>query len=137
MSHVQRHPGTRARWARVRGDPDTERSIRRITALADLLDSRFVIPGLGVRIGLDPIVGLIPVVGDTATALIGAYIVAEAVRLGTRKRVLARMTTNLALDWAIGLIPIVDIFFDVAFKANNKNARLLIREHEHGRLKRT
>lgn len=133
MSHIQRRVAP-ASARRTAPKPDADASIRRITALADLLDSRFEIPGLGVRVGLDAIVGLVPVIGDTATTLAGAFIVAEAVRLGARKRVLARMATNLALDWLVGLIPIADIFFDVAYKANNRNARLLLREHERGKL---
>lgn len=134
MSHVQRTTESAA-WATRRPEPDAAATIRRISALAHLLDSRFEIPGLGVRIGLDAIVGLIPVVGDTATTIAGAYILTEAVRLGVRKRVLARMGVNLALDWAVGLIPVVDILFDVAYKANNKNARLVIREYEEGKLR--
>lgn len=133
MSYVQRRLAPAS--ARPPGS-DADAAIRRITALADLLDSRFEIPGLGVRIGLDAIVGLVPVIGDTATTVAGAFIVAEAVRLGARKRVLARMSANLALDWLIGLVPVADIFFDVAYKANNRNARLLLREHQRGKLRR-
>ncbi len=105
-----------------------ERSIARAERLADLLDRAYQVPGTNIRFGLDAIIGLIPVVGDTATAVAGLYPVMEGKRHNIRKRILARMLVNLGVDWLIGLIPLVDIVFDVAYKANVKNARLLAGE---------
>src|SRR5690606_11957720 len=102
MSSVHRGQAGEAPWARRREEPDAAATVRRVCMLADLLDSRFEIPGLGVRLGLDAIVGLIPVVGDVATTVAGAYIVSEAARLGVRRRILARMAANLAIDFAVG-----------------------------------
>ncbi|MCA9443615.1 MAG: DUF4112 domain-containing protein [Candidatus Omnitrophica bacterium] len=113
-----------------------DRSMDRIAKLADLLDNRYRIPGTPIRVGWDPIIGLIPVVGDTLTAGLGGFIVREAIRLGARKRVILRMLFNLFLDWLIGLVPFIDILLDMGFKANAKNARLLVREWEAGRLKK-
>lgn len=107
---------------------DRQAALDRSRRLADLLDQRFRAPGTRIRFGLDAIVGLIPVIGDTATLLIGLYPVAEGVRWGVRKRTIARMLWNLLFDWLIGLIPLIDIVLDVAFKANLRNARLLERE---------
>ncbi|MCA9412459.1 MAG: DUF4112 domain-containing protein [Candidatus Omnitrophica bacterium] len=119
-----------------REDEPFDRGLNRVSRLANLLDSRYRIPGTVLRIGWDPIIGLIPVVGDTLTAGLGAYIVREAIRLGARKRVILRMLFNLFLDWLIGLVPFIDILLDMGFKANAKNARLLVREWEAGRLKK-
>jgi hypothetical protein len=100
----------------------------RTAALALLLDSRFEIPGTGVRFGLDPLIGLIPGVGDTISAALGSLIIAEAVHLGVRKEVIAKMIANLAIDWVIGLVPVVGDAFDLVFKSNLRNLELLERE---------
>ncbi|MEO0715991.1 MAG: DUF4112 domain-containing protein, partial [Planctomycetota bacterium] len=69
--------------------------------------------------------GIVPVVGDTATLLIGLYPVLEALRSRARKRTIARMLANLGIDWLLGLVPFLDLALDVAFKANTRNLRLL------------
>jgi len=106
----------------------------RSLALAKMLDSRYRVPVLGVRFGLDPLIGLLPVVGDTITLAMGLIIVADAVRLGVRRGPLVQMVVNLAVDWVVGLVPGLDVIFDVAFKANLRNARILEREWAEGRL---
>lgn len=98
-----------------------------VDRLAGLMDSRFRVPGTGFRFGLDPIIGLVPVVGDTATALIGAAMIREAVRLRLGPGVIVRMLWNLAVDWAVGLVPGIDLILDSAVKAHSKNAALLYR----------
>lgn len=102
--------------------PATLRSVRR---LADLLDTAFVVPGTNIRFGLDAILGLVPVLGDTLTAGLGLLPVIAASKLGLGKGLAMRMLGNLFVDWLVGLIPVVDIFFDVAFKANIRNLKLL------------
>ncbi|MEZ6233351.1 MAG: DUF4112 domain-containing protein [Phycisphaerales bacterium] len=116
-------PGPAAAQGRVR-PVELPRSL----ALAAWLDSRFRIPGTRIRFGWDSIIGLVPVVGDTVATGLGALIVADAVRLGVRRRAIAQMGANLAIDWVLGLVPVVDVVADVAFKANKRNARLLRRE---------
>jgi hypothetical protein len=96
--------------------------------LAFLLDSRWRIPVIGFRFGVDAVAGLLPVVGDFATGLISAHIVHKAWRLGAPRRLILQMAGNVALDVAIGSIPLAGTVFDVFFKANNVNVRLL-REH--------
>lgn len=93
--------------------------------LASLMDTRFSIPGTNIRFGLDPIIGLLPVAGDTITFAIGLAMISEARRLGLGPRVMVKMVGNLALDWLLGLIPGIDLVLDTAFKAHLKNARLL------------
>lgn len=98
---------------------------RRLDRLSWLLDSAIKVPGLNFRIGLDGLLGLVPVAGDTLTALLSSYIIAEAVRLRVPKRVLLRMGLNTGLDMLLGFIPLVGDIFDFAFKANRKNVQLL------------
>jgi hypothetical protein len=95
--------------------------------LARWLDDAFVLPGLNLRFGLDPIIGLIPVVGDLATTLISLYIIATAAKLKVPKSTLARMGLNIMIDSVVGAIPFVGNVFDFAWKANAKNAQLLER----------
>jgi Domain of unknown function (DUF4112) len=101
----------------------TER-IRRLRALAHLLDDSIPLPG-GYRIGLDPIIGLIPGLGDAIGALVSAYIINEARSLGAPRSILMRMTGNVFTEALIGAIPFVGDLFDAAFKANTRNLALL------------
>ena len=100
-------------------------ALRRASAIAEFLDNRFVLPGTNIRFGFDPIIGLIPGIGDTLSAGIGAYIVYEAIRLRIGVWPITKMIFNLAVDWLVGLIPVVDIFADTAIRPNAKNAKLL------------
>ena len=97
----------------------------RMRAAARLLDSRFRIPGTNIRFGLDAIVGLVPGLGDFAGAAASAYFIYEAVRLGAPASVVTRMATNVGIEALVGAIPVLGDLFDVAFKANNRNVRLL------------
>ncbi len=96
--------------------------------LAKLLDSSFRVPGTGFRFGWDPLIGLIPVVGDALSFGLGSLIVIDAWRLGVRRRVLARMVVNLIADFLVGTAPVVGDAADFFVKANRANARLLRRE---------
>lgn len=102
--------------------------IRDIELLAILLDSQFRVPFTRFRFGLDPVLGLIPGLGDAALALPACYILYRAHRLGVRRRVLARMGWNIAVDLAVGAVPLFGDFFDAAFRANLRNLALLRRE---------
>jgi len=108
--------------------PEEEIALQRVARLAYWLDDRFQIPGTRLRMGLDGLLGLIPGIGDTATALVAAYIVLEAARLGVPKRTLARMIANVGVDYIVGLVPLLGDLGDFAWKANRRNARML---HEH------
>ncbi len=92
--------------------------------LARLMDSSIRLPG-GFRIGVDGLIGLVPVVGDLAAAGVSFYIVAQAARAGAPISVIARMVLNVALDAMIGAIPALGDMFDFAFKANLRNAKLM------------
>jgi hypothetical protein len=108
--------------------PSREDAIARVTLVAKLLDSAFLIPGLNRRVGLDSIIGLVPGVGDAISAALASYIIWEARQLGLPRWKIARMIGNLAVDTAIGAIPIAGDVFDVFFKSNERNLRIL---HDH------
>ena len=105
---------------------DTERVLRRLEALGSLLDSRFRLPG-GFRFGLDPLIGLVPGIGDGISAIVALYIVLEAWRLGASRGTLARMLLNIGLDFAIGVIPVLGDAADFVFRSNRRNLELLRR----------
>lgn len=111
------------------GDPtlagEAEVIRQRLNALAWLLDNSIRLPGIGFRIGLDALLGLIPVVGDAVGVLISGYIVREAARLGVPRSTLVRMVANVAIEGLVGMVPLLGDVFDAAWKANQRNARLL------------
>lgn len=99
--------------------------VARLGRLADKLDTRFRIPGLGLRVGWDSILGLIPGVGDVATAVPGALMIYEAGRMGARRRAMARIGWNTGVDMVIGGIPLFGDVFDAFFKSHRKNFKIL------------
>jgi hypothetical protein len=109
--------------------------IARIDALATLLDTALVIPGTGIRFGLDALIGFFPVLGDTITTALSLFIVHEAYQLGAPGHVIARMLGNVALDGVLGAVPLVGDVFDVLWRANRRNVRLLLEwlEYEYRR----
>src|SRR5262245_37621626 len=107
--------------------------IARIDVLATLLDTALVIRGTGVRFGLDALIGLFPVVGDIITTALSLFIVHEAYQLGAPGHVIARMLGNVALDGVFGAVPLVGDAFDVLWRANRRNVRLLREWLDHER----
>ena len=107
---------------------DIAAEVARLDRLAVLLDSRFRVPGLGWRFGLDGIVGLVPVVGDTLSLAPAAYILWQARRLGVSNHTLGRMTVNAGIDYAVGLVPFAGDLFDTVFKSNLRNIELVKRD---------
>lgn len=101
--------------------------IEQLRRLARLFDSAFRIPGTGIRFGLDPIVGLVPGIGDLASPILTLLILWHAAALRVPRIVLVRMVLNAAIDAAVGAIPIAGDIFDVAWKANDWNLALLER----------
>ncbi len=101
--------------------------MERVERLASLMDEAYRVPGTNYRIGLDGIVGLLPVVGDAVSLGTNAYVIYVAERLGVSRVTLARMLLNAGVDFAIGSIPMVGDLFDVAFKSHLRNLTLLRR----------
>ena len=106
-------------------DPASVR--RRIEAMEQLLERAVVVPGINRPIGLDAIVGLVPVVGDVIAAALGAYLIWEASNLGLPKWKLWRMAGNVAFDSAVGAVPIAGDLFDFLFRSNSRNLRIVKR----------
>lgn len=98
--------------------------VQRLQRLARLWDAAIRVPG-GITIGLDPLVGLVPGVGDAVGALVSGYIVLEAARLGVPAVTLLRMLLNIAIDALVGSIPVAGDLFDFAWKSNLRNVALI------------
>lgn len=106
-------------------DPASVR--RRLEAVEAVLERAFVLPGINRPVGLDSIVGLIPVLGDIVTASMGAWLVWEGRNLKMSKFQIMRMAGNVGIDTAIGAIPLVGDLFDFAFRSNTRNLRIIKR----------
>lgn len=110
----------------VRRNPASIR--KRIEAVEAVLERAFMVPGINRPVGLDAIIGLVPVVGDLLTAAMSAYAIWEARNLGMSKWQLTRMGANVAVDTALGAIPFLGDLFDFAFRSNTRNLRI-VRRH--------
>lgn len=121
--------------ARRRGafSADEQALLARLERLSRLLDEQFLFPGTNVRVGLDAIIGLIPGVGDLLTGGLALYLFFLARRFGLPAHVQARMLANIGIDMAFGSVPLLGDAFDVAFRANRRNLRLLLQHLERRR----
>jgi hypothetical protein len=108
--------------------PDERRRLERLRRVTRLLDNAIPIPGTRYRVGLDPILGLLPGVGDAIGTAMAGYLLVEAARFGVPRSVLVRMLLNIGVDTAVGAVPGVGDLFDFVWKADAKNLALL---HEH------
>jgi len=107
-------------------EPDAKApTLRRLRQLSRLLDNVITIPGTQVGVGLDPILGLLPIAGDFLGFMLSCYIVVEATRLGISRATLGRMIFNIMVDGVVGSFPILGDLFDFAWKANSLNIQLL------------
>lgn len=100
--------------------------MQRMQKLADWLDRRWDIPGTGWKIGLDGMLGFIPGIGDTIGAALSSWIIYESHQLGVPWWLKMRMAGNMFVDWLVGTIPFVGDVFDIGWKANERNMRLLM-----------
>lgn len=111
------------------GRPRSEllRELEDLRRFARLLDEAFKIPIINYRVGLEPILGLVPVIGDFSGFLLSGYLIVRAARLGLPRELIVRMTVNALLEAAIGSIPVVGDVFDFFWKVNKRNLRLVER----------
>lgn len=115
-----------------------QRTEGRLRRVAWLLDSSIAVPGTRFRFGLDPLIGLVPGIGDLLGLGMSSYILLEGARLGAPRSVLLRMGGNVLVETVIGVIPIFGDLFDAVWKANERNVHLLERYVERPvRVKRT
>lgn len=104
---------------------DTAQRLRRVQRLAWVLDAAFRLPGTRFRLGIDALVGLIPVGGSLIMGAVSLYIVWEAWQMRLPPSVLARMVANILLETAVDAVPVAGDIFDAAFKANLRNVALM------------
>lgn len=102
-----------------------EKTLEELRSMSYLLDSAIPIPGTPYRIGLDPILGLLPAFGDYLGAIFSGYIVVKAALMGASKATLSRMVVNILFDALVGTVPLIGDLFDASWKANVKNIALL------------
>src|ERR1700682_6027714 len=106
-------------------EPGVRETRQRLAALAWLLDSSIPIPGTRFTVGIDAVIGLFPFIRDLIGVLFSSYILGEPSRLGAPKPVLMRMTFNIGIEGLVGIIPFAGDLFDAAFKANQRNVKIL------------
>lgn len=110
-----------------------DKNLVHIDRLAKLMDNKFTIPGTSIRFGLDSILGLIPGAGDLSTFAVSGYMLWIMAQNGASGFLLARMTLNILIDAVFGVVPILGDIFDLAFKANIRNMKLMQQYYQEGR----
>ncbi len=142
MQSITASPAIRPRAGRAGGRPKRRNAAsasgasaarrqaarERLITLTRLMDGLYEIPVIGRKVGLDALIGLVPVVGDLVSAGIGVYLVFEARALGASRWLQARMIGNLLLDFLVGAMPLLGDFFDVLYRAHHRNLKLLQKE---------
>ncbi|GAA4496880.1 hypothetical protein GCM10023172_10960 [Hymenobacter ginsengisoli] len=111
----------------------TDARLRWVEHVARLMDSQFRLPGTRFRFGLDPLLGLIPIVGDLSSTAVSVALLLTMLRHGASGAVVVRMVLNILIDTVIGGIPIIGNVFDFAYKSNERNVALLRRHYAEGR----
>jgi len=112
---------------------DADERLRWVEQVARLMDSQFRLPGTRFRFGLDPLLGLLPVVGDLSTTVVSVALLMTMFRHGASGAVVVRMALNIFIDTVVGGIPILGNVFDFAYKSNERNVALLRRHYAEGR----
>lgn len=112
---------------------DADERLRWVERIARLMDSQFRLPGTRFRFGLDPLLGLVPIVGDLSTTAVSIALLLTMLRHGASGAVVVRMALNILLDTVVGAIPIIGNVFDFAYKSNERNVALLRRHYAEGR----
>jgi hypothetical protein len=122
---VKQNTFTASRFSALGRDPAAVR--QRLEALEHVLESLIRVPGTNRKIGLDVILDVVPVVGETIAAALGAWLVWEARNVGMSKWQMTRMMGNVGVDWLLGLIPWVGAIPDFFFRSNTRNLRMIKR----------
>ena len=112
---------------------DVDERLRWVERIARLMDSQFRLPGTRFRFGLDPLLGLVPIVGDLSTTAVSVALLLTMMRHGASGAVAVRMALNILVDTVVGAVPVLGNVFDFAFKSNERNVALLRRHYAEGR----
>jgi len=112
---------------------DADERLRWVERIARLMDSQFRLPGTRFRFGLDPLLGLVPIVGDLSTTVVSIALLLTMLRHGASGAIVVRMAVNILIDTVVGAIPILGNVFDFAYKSNERNVALLRRHYAGGR----
>ena len=102
-----------------------EEKLIRLKRLSERLDDTFTIPGTKYKIGIEALIGAVPIIGDLIGGILASYIMYSGMKMGAPPQIIARMAVNIAIDFAIGSIPIIGDLFDLVWKANKKNVELI------------
>jgi hypothetical protein len=111
----------------VRTEPPQRTALERARWVSELLDESVRVPGIGYKIGLDPLIGILPVAGDAVSMLISLYVVVEGIRAGAPVWLVFVMLLTITIDFLVGSIPVIGVVFDAVWKANKWNVSLLER----------
>ena len=106
-------------------EEQNEEKLLRLKLLGNRLDEIITIPGTKYKIGVDPIIGIFPVIGDLLGSIISIYIIYSGSKMGVSSQVIAKMSINLGIDFTVGLIPVFGDIFDMGWKANKRNVKLI------------
>ena len=106
-------------------EEQNEEKLFRLKLLSNRLDEIIIIPGTKYKIGIDPIIGIFPVIGDLLGSILSIYIIYSGSKMGVSAQVIAKMSLNLGIDFTVGLIPVFGDIFDMGWKANKKNIELI------------
>lgn len=112
---------------------DADERLRWVERVARLMDSQFQLPGTRFRFGLDPLLGLLPIVGDLSSTAVSVALLLTMLRHGASGAVVVRMALNILIDTVVGAIPVIGNVFDFAYKSNERNVALLRRHYAEGR----
>ncbi len=113
--------------------PQESKRYRLLSSISKLMDSKFTIPGTKVKFGLDPILSLIPAAGDIVTTGVSLMLVWQMHTYGASRKLVIKMLVNVFLDAVISSVPLLGSVFDIFFKANDRNVRLLKEHYEEGK----
>ena len=102
-----------------------EEKLIRLKRLSERLDNTFTIPGTKYKIGIEALIGAVPIIGDLIGGILASYIMYSGMKMGAPPRIIVRMAVNIAIDFTIGSIPIIGDLFDLVWKANKKNVELI------------
>ncbi|HYG01767.1 MAG TPA: DUF4112 domain-containing protein [Chryseosolibacter sp.] len=113
---------------RIIRNPADAQSLQFVENISNYLDSKFRIPGTKIRFGVDPVMSLFPVVGDLITYFVSGMLIYTMHKHGASRKVVIKMILNSTLDAVIGAVPVVGTIFDIFYRSNDRNVRLL-KEH--------